>query len=328
MNDGKKIEKIVRIIQETLKDSHNTKIYSNYKIENTSGRKREIDVLIDSIINSMTIKIAIECKNYRAPVPVEKIEAFNSKCSRIKGISKKVFVSASGYQADAIEAAKTFEIELFSVKEISKESIIGWFPIFQLITQFKIKVPLKIGVDGDKTAIKNLPEEGDLILHYFDGIEKSIHIIDYVWNSIVVVKQDDIRTELLSNFITKKETDKISRHFSFPFSIKLKGVYTKAADGSQIYINQIDSEIEAWLEETPANLINVHSFNNDLGKSKAKTLTFDAGQNTKTDFVFADNKLGLFHTDSSGNVIELKTLAKYDPKTDQLEIFNENKNEG
>jgi len=89
MNNGKQIEKLVRLIQEALKDFPGTQIFSNYKITNNSGRKREIDVLLKTNINGYEIIIAIECKDYKTPIPVEKIEAFNSKCQRIKGISKK-----------------------------------------------------------------------------------------------------------------------------------------------------------------------------------------------------------------------------------------------
>ena len=86
MNDGKKLEQLVRFVQETLKNVPDTEIFSNYKIENISGRKREIDVFIKSQINGMDIKIAIKCKDYKNAIPVEKIEAFNSKCQRINGI--------------------------------------------------------------------------------------------------------------------------------------------------------------------------------------------------------------------------------------------------
>lgn len=79
MNDGRKVEKLVRLIQEAIKDFPNVEIFSNYEIKNKSGRKREIDVLLKTTVNSFEIIIAIECKDYKNAVPVEKIEAFNSK---------------------------------------------------------------------------------------------------------------------------------------------------------------------------------------------------------------------------------------------------------
>jgi hypothetical protein len=96
MKAGKNLELLVRLIHETLKDVQNTQVYSNFKIENTSGRDREIDILIISSINGFEIKIAIECKEYKRAVPVKEIEAFYGKCKRINGISKLVFVASNG----------------------------------------------------------------------------------------------------------------------------------------------------------------------------------------------------------------------------------------
>lgn len=329
MKDGKKIEKVIRLIQETLKDSPYTKIYSNYKIENISGSKREIDILIVSVINSMEIKIAIECKNYNKPVPVDKIEAFNSKCLRIKGISKKVFVSASGYQSDALKAAKDFDIEPYFIDEISKENINGWFPIYQVKPQIKIKVPLKINIDGGKDTIKKIPQEDNLIIHYFpdDINEKTIPLIGYIWNTVVVAKQYEIRSFLLANLIQKKNNEDVSQHFSIPFSIDLKGVYILDNDNNRVYINRVASELDVWLEKTTMNISDSQLLRNEAGGTTANTLTLDIGENEKADLIIANDNLGFFYTDSNGKIIELKPLAKYDPKTDNLEIFDK-KNEG
>ena len=55
MNNGKRLEKLVRLIQEALKDYPNTEIFSNYKIKNNSGRKREIDVLLKTTVNNFDL---------------------------------------------------------------------------------------------------------------------------------------------------------------------------------------------------------------------------------------------------------------------------------
>ena len=138
-NNGKSLEKTIRLIQETLKDSVNTEIFNNYKIENESGQKREIDILIVSSINDFKIKIAIECKDYSKKVPVKEIEAFQSKCDRIKEINKKVFVSTNGYQTDAINTANYYGIELHTANKFSQEDIKSWFPIQQMSLQIQQK---------------------------------------------------------------------------------------------------------------------------------------------------------------------------------------------
>jgi len=62
VNNGKELESLVQLIQETLKDPTNTIIYNNVKVKNNSGVKREFDILIETKINGFLLKIAIECK--------------------------------------------------------------------------------------------------------------------------------------------------------------------------------------------------------------------------------------------------------------------------
>ena len=99
---GKKFERVNRLIQETFKDSSSTEILSNYKIESEAGQKNEIDILIVSKVNGFDVKIAIECKDFAKKIPIEKIDAFESKCNRINKINTKVFISSNGYQKGAI----------------------------------------------------------------------------------------------------------------------------------------------------------------------------------------------------------------------------------
>lgn len=327
MKDGKKTERLVRLIQETLKEIPETNIYSNFKIKNISGRKREIDVLIDSSINSMNIKIAIECKDYKRPVSVEKIEAFNSKCMRIEGISKKVFVSTSGYQADAVEAAKDFNIDLYRIDDISPEKITSWFPIMQLKQNIKIKLPLKIHLFGEKDDINKLPQKDELIVYSPDE-KDPINIVGFVWNNFVKQKQHEIWNYLILNTLKRTETEKVNQHISLPFIMHLKGVYTLATDRNKFSIKKIEGELEVWFEEQPANITESKAYLNKSGTSQANTLSIDLGKNETTDIIFSkQNKISMFHTDSHGNVNQLKTLATYNLKTDKLEILDR-KNEG
>lgn len=129
MKKGKLLEITLRIVQESLKDKSDTKITCNHKLINESGSKREFDIVIESTINKFEILTVIECKDYTNPVPVEKIEAFQSKCERIPKINKKVFVTKNGYQSDAINAAKYYGIEIYKVEEISRNLVQDWLPV-------------------------------------------------------------------------------------------------------------------------------------------------------------------------------------------------------
>ncbi len=85
----KRFERVVWMIQETLKDDE-TRVSTNRKLPDKSGNLREIDVLVEGVINGFSVRIAIECKDYTNPVSVDRIDAFAGKCSMIDGIDKKV----------------------------------------------------------------------------------------------------------------------------------------------------------------------------------------------------------------------------------------------
>ena len=87
-NTGKQLERVVRLVEESYKDSANTQIFSNYKLPNKDGEEREIDLLIVSKINGFEICIAIECKDYNTRVSVDKIDSFQGKCSRLPQIHR------------------------------------------------------------------------------------------------------------------------------------------------------------------------------------------------------------------------------------------------
>lgn len=328
MNDGKKIERFTRLIQETLKNIPQTKIYSNYQIKNKSGRKREIDVLIKSRINNLDIIIVIECKDYKRPVPVDKIESFNSKCQRIEGISKKVFVATNGYQADSIEAAKHFDIELYNLSEISKKEITTWFPIKQLKINIKLQLPFKIQVIGEESDFGNLPYDNELIVHYF-GKEESIQISGFVWNSVVVKKQKEIQSLLFIDFMKRKSNDKIDKQTRIPFTLKVSGIYVLGKENKKLKISKIESEIVCWFEETPANIIEARKYEQSGSNPEASIVSLDVGREEVADIIFTqEDDISIFHTKNDGQIYQLKTLASYDPKTDKLEIMKQNKNEG
>lgn len=129
---GLQFERTIRLIQEAFKDSESTQILTNYKISNESGNNREIDILIISKINDFEIYIAIECKDYKKKIPVEKIEAFQSKCDRIKQINKKIFISSNGFQSDAVNSASYYGIELLTANELSRDYLEKLLPIRQI----------------------------------------------------------------------------------------------------------------------------------------------------------------------------------------------------
>lgn len=186
MKKGKLLEITLRIVQESLKDKEDTQILSNFKIANTSGRKREFDIVVKAFINKFELLIAIECKDYNTAVTVEKIEAFHSKCLRIPQIHKKIFVSKNGFQVDAINAAKDFGIELYRIEDFKEEVLKDWLsvcaikPVSRFIDFKKIRV-------WTNPTLTNPEFNYDSII-YDDKTNEKQNVQDFIVN---LLKQND-----------------------------------------------------------------------------------------------------------------------------------------
>lgn len=118
---GKIVERIVALMHKYPDTS--VKVEQNVRfspVQNKTGRKREIDVLLTKEIAGHAIRIAIECKNENRPIDTPKIDAFVTKLQRV-GIPNGIYVSASGYTKDAVIDAAADGIKTFTLKDLTEE---------------------------------------------------------------------------------------------------------------------------------------------------------------------------------------------------------------
>lgn len=307
-NNGKRLEQLVKLIQETLKNSPDTKVYSNHKIKDNSGSLREIDVFIDSIINKFNIKIAIECKEYKSPVSVDKIEAFITKCQRIPEINKRIFVSQSGYQSGAVKAAQEFGIELYNIDNIPSEVILSWFPIKMLGLRFEV---VKHELYLDTEDIESISLKDNLI-HFYNGSRVST-VKELIDNSIFE-KKDLLWGMAILQFM-KDEKSILNNRFSIPGQITLSGVYLNDVNLGPISIVGIEMIIEIFLEDSYPDVIESNSYGIYNEDKKINHLAISMGENEKASFLFIQEKLKIVISDDKGTNTPLVHLGTYDPKT-------------
>ncbi|MBL7558631.1 restriction endonuclease [Olleya sp. YSTF-M6] len=313
-NNGKSLEKTIRLIQETLKDSENTKIFNNYKIENESGQKREIDILIVSSINDFDIKIAIECKDYNKKVPVKEIEAFESKCDRIKQINKKVFVSTNGYQTDAINTAKYYGIELHTANKLKKEDIQSWFPIKQMGLQIESKfISPTLYLDTTKEIL-------DTILKEFNGIVYRENINEPIKIEMLLIEAIENNKRVIMNLAIlewiKLEETKKDESFPIQFKLDFNDYYIKSTDIEKIKLFGLTSSVYVKFVKRDATILSGRIVKGSKENDITKSVTIDVGGNIKSDIIIDKNEeLTFFATNEKGESKKLKTLFTYNPKT-------------
>lgn len=127
--DGKDYEKFVKKLQQALLDSEdiikqkNIMIEANKKLIDNCGLEREFDLYWEYDLGGVVYKTIIECKDYSAPVSVEKIDALIGKIRDLPDL-KPVFATRVGYQSGAKTKALQNKIDLLIVRGQRDED---WF---------------------------------------------------------------------------------------------------------------------------------------------------------------------------------------------------------
>lgn len=315
-NNGKLLERIVRLVQETLKNSSETEILSNHKLVNSSGEKREFDIVVQSRINDLNIIIAIECKDYKRPVPAEKIEAFESKCNRIKTINKKVFVSNSGYQSGAITAAIDFGIELQTANKINQNVVKSWFPVKKLTFEISNKLSL--------TTLYLDSGDYDLELVYkgLEGvITKTNHSLISIYSLIsnaVNLQINDFQSRGIIEWM-RLDSSKQSDFFLIEFRLGFTDHYIISKGLGKFTLFGLETGVYVRFLQDDAIILDSRVLKGSENDLIAKTLTVDVGNELQSNIVIRnDNQEEVFVSDNKGNFKKLDLLFTYDTKTDKF----------
>lgn len=118
------------VLEEVVEKLHcfpGVKIEKNRRIKEkqSSGRDREFDLVLT--VESMpgyTQKYYIECKNYKKPVGIEKIEAFLGKLTAIgASYNEGVFVSALGFKKGVAKRAVERGIKIWEINGLDKSGL-------------------------------------------------------------------------------------------------------------------------------------------------------------------------------------------------------------
>ncbi len=153
MKNWKLFEELTGMIFDALKQYPDVKVRTNVRVPDLRGKDRQIDVLIEHSVSSIPVCVAIECKHHKDAIAVSQIEAFNSKCARIPSIHRKIFVSKKGFQSGAVEAAKDFKIELYTLEEI-----VDNLPVLSLLKNYKFSIDKRLcAPHAVKVHLNNAP---------------------------------------------------------------------------------------------------------------------------------------------------------------------------
>jgi len=321
MINGRNLEKVVGFIHHAFKDNESVKIYTNHKLRTLGGSLREFDIIIKTTINNIEICIAIECKDYKRPVPVDKIEAFNSKCCQFMEISKRVFVSSSGYQSGSIETANHFGIELYTLDNLDRELIPNILNLIRIDRQIRINYDISIGIGCTLAELPEVEKSEDLAIYFNDANESPISIYGFLWNNVVVKNQQEISSVMLFNFM--KGECRTDKKMHIPFKIKTSNVFIKDRNGKECPVDIINAELICWYDEIPTLVTSASSYQRSNSKSEASVFSINSGKN-KFDIVYTNKKnIPTVFIEKDGKPKQLEVLATFVDNNSEL-IINEN----
>lgn len=322
MNKGKNLEILVRVLQESYKNIPDTKIYSNHKIRDENGNLREIDIFIESFLNGYLIGIAIECKNFRRKIEAKEIEAFSGKCNRLSSINRKIFISSTGFQKSALDSAKYYNIDLYTIKEVSRVDVLDWIEIQnvnELFVEFDIEYKsIKIDLLGEQTDQSNLPKICiDTQIFENKGISKSLKetIVDNIND-----KKSEIYNLAIIAFINTRD-EKLPLRIKLNATLSATGYYLKGNNGSSIHINNLNFNIKIFLNERSLENLNISSYNNIFtNEKKAQLATFSTSSKDK---IIAIKKNGMnlvdfYFVDNSGDFQKVKEIESFNDNSFKL----------
>lgn len=200
-------------------------------IKDRNGIDREIDVYWEFELAGIVYKTAIECKDYKSRVSIEKIDALIGKIQDIPGM-RGVFATTKGYQKGAQSKAKQHNIELLVVREIKDTDFVD-----------KNGNPLISKISIDITA---LPSPS--ILNLEVGLDQQYieeqHILSYPKGRVCVnvssmyIERENTKESLatlLANFFKKQTRNPGTYTDTIPFT----NAFIVYQDGVKLKIKQI-----------------------------------------------------------------------------------------
>lgn len=212
-------------------------IQHNVKMVGKSGQKHQIDVYWEYEKDGKTHHVAIECKNYRRRITLEKVCAFKGVLDDLEGVSG-IMVSKVGFQKGAKKYAQQYGISLKELRAPGNgETIIG-----EIKNHFHTDIRYTLFWIDEDWAAKNSFD----IERYRKRLSLIFTSRAELWNSppyIYLDRKDDVLKDESGNMITSlKELEKrMPDHPTddFPFVFKFDEAFLESCYFGQVKILEV-----------------------------------------------------------------------------------------
>ena len=127
MNQNTEFERFTQRVYQKLVNNDvlkPTNVQHDIKLKGKSGCEHQIDVYWEYEIADNKYKVAIECKNYNAPIPIGKVRDFKGVLDDLHNVNG-IMVSSHGYQDGAKKYAAEYGISLKELRRPRWNESIG-----------------------------------------------------------------------------------------------------------------------------------------------------------------------------------------------------------
>lgn len=204
-------QKTILFIHQQLENS-DAVVTESYLLEEINIKvkvKREIDILIEKVINGVTRRIAIECRDRSAKDDIIWIDGLMGKFQNLN-VDKVIAVSSSGFSKNAKLKAESNNIELRTINEIESMDWNSEFIKVGMVDwriEFNIKSILAETIDNKSIQLRGTErviykEEQGTFKEFFDIFKQTF------WNDKFKDKFDGIREEI---YKVKEDLTKIAK---------------------------------------------------------------------------------------------------------------------
>ena len=148
---GTEYELLVKYVYELLyrhEGIENIDIRHNVKLIGAGGVAHQIDIYWEFKHAGTVYKTAIECKDYKNPVSMDKISAFHSVLEDLGGVVG-IFAAKNGFQSGAIKLAKQYGITPVEIRRPNDMDWEGKIRNIHIDINYQYASNLKIRVDVD-----------------------------------------------------------------------------------------------------------------------------------------------------------------------------------
>ncbi|MDP9176758.1 MAG: restriction endonuclease [Gemmatimonadota bacterium] len=138
-------QEFVAVVERLTASPTASVVESSMLLDPPAGVEREIDVVIDEIIDAVPMRVALECRDHKRPQDVTWIDALIGRFQRME-VDEVIAVSSSGFTDAAIKKAHNFGIKTYTIREaLEEDARNGLFP--RPFVSFGEIEPMLAGVD-------------------------------------------------------------------------------------------------------------------------------------------------------------------------------------